>query len=99
VLPWPGSPLHPPAACGTEQQAAQRVRHRRFSAADETRTAPRPRPKTNGLRQFIGDQRFVSAAIRRWSSTSRVSSSQVFSDETGTRGEFSGRMVECSLRV
>ncbi|OCB10423.1 hypothetical protein A5689_06095 [Mycobacterium intracellulare subsp. yongonense] len=55
--------LHPPSTCGAEQQAAQRIRHCRFSAAHETGTTPCLRPKTNSLHQFIGNQRFMRAAI------------------------------------
>ncbi|ORW56958.1 hypothetical protein AWC20_14850 [Mycobacterium parmense] len=55
--------LHPPSTRGTEKQPAERIRHRRFSAAHETGTTPCQRPKTNSLHQFIGNQRFMRAAV------------------------------------
>ncbi|KZS69333.1 hypothetical protein A4G27_02185 [Mycobacterium kansasii] len=55
--------LHPPSARGAIQHPAQRIRHCRFSAADETGTTPCLYTKTNSLSQIIGDQRFVRAAV------------------------------------
>src|SRR5262249_37775047 len=57
--------LHPSSTCGAEQQPTQRIWHRRFSAANETRTTPRECAKTNSLSQIVMDQRFVRAAVRR----------------------------------
>ena len=64
-LPDAGSALHPTTTRGAEQQPAKRIRHRRFSAADKTKTPPRLRPKTNSLRQFVRNQRFMRAALGR----------------------------------
>ncbi|OBK41254.1 hypothetical protein A5658_19220 [Mycobacterium sp. 1245111.1] len=64
LLPWSGGTLHAASTCGTEQQPAQRIWHRRFSATHKTRTPPRLHPKSDSPRQLVSDQRFVRSPVR-----------------------------------